>query len=712
MSAWFMSRCSKTVLKQKVLPKWTHRLFSAHVGVNSPEYIPLGKNCPEYVPLLSTIEDRRSEARRSLLVQVKDHLSADDLYQYCSTKYGPVKGLHFYKNTSSQIFTNFFIIEFEHCDSVSGVLRQGQHTHVTKQGGAPPVPVCSPFLWFSGSQTPSRPRTLGPTSSLIPVHHCELPSDEALKARIAATQDVSSQMEQLWQAEAMTDVSQRSRFLVCRQIELAISGMFPFCGVLPFGSSVNSHGRHSCDLDMVLKLDSDVKEDSDNRLVFHAKGAVYGGERAQVQKYCDEISKIIQSFLPGCQDVQKVLNARVPIIKYSQQLAGLECDLQMSSDSGLHMSCLLHLWGHSDWRVRPLVAMVRKWAKAQSLVLNVRPTHYFTNFTLTMLVVFYLQAHHKMIPTLGVLLGLSTPQDCFTKEEGLQMDFLHDINNMKEQLNHCYNSPVSLEELLKGFFQFYAVFDFTSCALCTISGEVVGKRTDWRNSSAMDITNPLEPNLNVSYNLNKTAVNLFKEKCSDGLQKLEMLEKTKEATGVLQRDGFLWLLSKVNDMPKRKKNINLADLGLLDPIETEKPLAKNVQKVKNNVANNEILPDVMSGTVNKTSLKINHYFGREENKSTHLPKNEKIIKVQKIDKNIKDLPDVMDSTSNKKSIKINEYFGSKNKSRTKNNVNNRMKKVVHGSNVDIPISDSEMSAMSEEERLEHLKERYLRTPKI
>lgn len=171
-------------------------------------------------------------------------------------------------------------------------------------------------------------------------------------------------------------------------------------------------------------------------------------------------------------------------------------------------------------------------------------------------------------------------------------------------------------------------------------------------------------------------------------------------------------------MPKRKKNINVADLGLLDPIETEKPLTKNVQKVKNNLANNEILPDVMSGTVNKTSLKINNYFGREENKTTHLPKNEKIIKVQKIDNNIKDLPDVMDSTSNKKSIKINEYFGSnfgtrsKNKSRTKNNVNNRMKKVVHGSNVDIPISDSEMSAMSEEERLEYLKERYLRTPKI
>ena len=85
------------------------------------------------------------------------------------------------------------------------------------------------------------------------------------------------------------------------QIELALSGMFPFSSVLPFGSSVNSHGRHCCDLDMLLKLDGGTALKEDSRLVFHAKGAVYGGERAQVQKYCDEVSKIIQSFLPGCQ---------------------------------------------------------------------------------------------------------------------------------------------------------------------------------------------------------------------------------------------------------------------------------------------------------------------------------------------------------------------------------------------------------------------------
>ena len=128
----------------------------------------------------------------------------------------------------------------------------------------------------------------------------------------------------------------------------------------------------------------------ESRLVFHSKSCV-SGDRAQTRRYCDQISSILQIFLPGCQDVQKILFARVPIIKYRHELTGFDCDLSMTSSSGLYMSCLLHIWGGADWRVRPLVSVIKHWAKSQKLVKNIRPTNYFTNFTLVMLVVCYLQ---------------------------------------------------------------------------------------------------------------------------------------------------------------------------------------------------------------------------------------------------------------------------------------------------------------------------------
>lgn len=45
----------------------------------------------------------------------------------------------------------------------------------------------------------------------------------------------------------------------------------------------------------------------------------------------EAIGDLLQLFLPGCSQVRRILQARVPIIKYYQQLADVECDLSMSN---------------------------------------------------------------------------------------------------------------------------------------------------------------------------------------------------------------------------------------------------------------------------------------------------------------------------------------------------------------------------------------------
>lgn len=66
------------------------------------------------------------------------------------------------------------------------------------------------------------------------------------------------------------------------------------------------------------------------------------------------------------------------------------------------MSELLWQYGALDPRVRPLTFAVRRWAKAMALT-NPHPGRWITNFSLTLMVLFFLQqktADGCMLPTL------------------------------------------------------------------------------------------------------------------------------------------------------------------------------------------------------------------------------------------------------------------------------------------------------------------------
>lgn len=64
--------------------------------------------------------------------------------------------------------------------------------------------------------------------------------------------------------------------------------------------------------------------------MFHSKAASVF-ERSMTQKYMETLGDIIHLFLPGCVQVRRILQARIPIIKFHQQFTDIECDLSMSN---------------------------------------------------------------------------------------------------------------------------------------------------------------------------------------------------------------------------------------------------------------------------------------------------------------------------------------------------------------------------------------------
>lgn len=65
------------------------------------------------------------------------------------------------------------------------------------------------------------------------------------------------------------------------------------------------------------------------------------------------------------------------------------------------MSELLYIYGQLDWRIKPLIFTIRKWARDMNLT-KIFPGQWITNFSLTLLIIFYLQTKN-ILPSISTL---------------------------------------------------------------------------------------------------------------------------------------------------------------------------------------------------------------------------------------------------------------------------------------------------------------------
>ncbi|XP_052584163.1 poly(A) RNA polymerase, mitochondrial isoform X1 [Peromyscus californicus insignis] len=498
-------------------------------------------------------KERREQAQRTVLIHCPNNINEKKFLKYLS-QHGPINNHFFYES-----FGLYAVVEFCQKDSVNS-LQNG--THTPNQRTEPAIPFKSRFLNLK-LKNPSNQIS---EQSYAQTNNQSPPSSKKLFELLSYAESMDDQLNTLLKAFQLTEENVRLRHLTCSLIEDIAAAYFPGCVVRPFGSSVNTFGKLGCDLDMFLDLDEvgklDVHKDAGNfSMEFQVKNVP--SERIATQKILSVIGECLDNFGPGCVGVQKILNARCPLVRFSHQASGFQCDLTANNSIALKSSELLYIYGSLDSRVRALVFTVRCWARAHSLTSSI-PGAWITNFSLTVMVIFFLQRRSPpILPTLDSLKSLAGAEDrCIL--DGNNCTFIRDVYKIKPSRN-----TETLELLLKEFFEYFGNFAFNKNSINIRQGREQNKP----DSSPLYIQNPFETSLNISKNVSQSQLQKFVDLARDSAWILEQEDKGQPSPSSKQPWGLAALLLPPGAVhtslsKKRKKPVSEKVKSLLASIKS------------------------------------------------------------------------------------------------------------------------------------------------
>ncbi|VDM18864.1 unnamed protein product [Wuchereria bancrofti] len=222
----------------------------------------------------------------------------------------------------------------------------------------------------------------------------------------------------------------------------AISPVFPMCGLYVVGSSLNGFGTNSSDMDLCLMItNKDLDQRTDAVVVLN----------------------MIQSALAETKWVShmQLILAKVPIlrIRFYEPFTDITVDLNANNSVAIRNTHLLCYYSSFDWRVRPLVSVVKEWAKRRDI--NDANRSSFTSYSLVLMVIHYLQCGLKqpILPSLQVV---------YPKRFSANADVrsLNVSSHLEPPAGWVTNETITLGELLIGFLEYYAFkFDYLKDAI-------------------------------------------------------------------------------------------------------------------------------------------------------------------------------------------------------------------------------------------------------
>lgn len=260
---------------------------------------------------------RQAQAKKTIFIETKgDTHSNNEIAVYFSS-FSRIQNIF-------QIdleYKSQFLVEFADAGAANWAIRNAYHPGNHFVDGK--IRTKSRFFTFSASNDVKKSKPLSLKRETGTTNR------ETIFQAMRTEKTIDDQILKLFELNRLSDLSSRLRFLTALQIEEAISGIFHQPQVLPFGSSTNGFGRMQSDLDMVLV--SNGNRTGKRQLCAMNLGKPDDVPRNTVRNNLYAISSMARHWLHGVNDIQPVLNARVPIIKYTQTLTGLDCDLSMGN---------------------------------------------------------------------------------------------------------------------------------------------------------------------------------------------------------------------------------------------------------------------------------------------------------------------------------------------------------------------------------------------
>ncbi|TRZ22366.1 hypothetical protein HGM15179_004741 [Zosterops borbonicus] len=271
------------------------------------------------------------------------------------------------------------------------------------------------------------------------------------------TVQLSQQILELFQA-CRQQASDLDRKELCRtELQREIQLIFPQSRLFLVGSSLNGFGTRTSDGDLCLV----VKEEPVN-------------QKTEARRILSLVQKLFSTKLSSYIERPQLIRAKVPIVKFRDKVSNVDFDLNVNNVIGIRNTFLLRTYAFIENRVRPLVLVVKKWARFHEINDASRGT--LSSYSLALMVLHYLQTlPEPILPSLQ-----KNYPECF--DPTMQLHLVHQAPRTIPP--YVSKNGSSLGDLLIGFFKYYAAeFDWSRQIISVREAKAIARPdgVEWRN---------------------------------------------------------------------------------------------------------------------------------------------------------------------------------------------------------------------------------------